>query len=155
MSMSHSVFSNRKLSSFADWQAAIDAEQLGVTLDASRPFDEIQGFLPARFEEHDSGFECDHCDGDLLIETLKDLTEQGFDVGGSWLHMLSFTYGSDARELRCAWLAGAAYAKVTGGVLFDGEEGKTYAADVVVAKAREVADPAGWAELDAYLATLR
>jgi hypothetical protein len=50
------------------------------------------------------------------------------DFGRRWKHALVLRWGSDPYAGAAAYLAGSAYAKATGGVLLDCEEGKIISA---------------------------
>src|SRR5262249_34404343 len=60
--------SDRRLSSIADWQQAIDREGFDLRLDTSRPFAALSGHLPAHRGGEHAGFECDHWDAAETID---------------------------------------------------------------------------------------
>ena len=46
----------------------------------------------------------------------------GLDFGHEWTHALSFRWGADIYASPAAYMAGAAYAKATDGIVLDCEE---------------------------------
>jgi hypothetical protein len=130
------ILSDRKLDSIMDWQAAINANGFTITLDDSRPFADLRGFLPASFDGEASGFECDHWDG---AELVADLVSDGFEIDRPWKHVLAFRWGSDFTECVAAYSAGASYARATEGVMFDCEEGRLYEPKDAIELARKLA----------------
>jgi hypothetical protein len=120
MSMELWVFSDKQLGSLAEWQAAIDAEAYPLKLDASAPFDRLNGFLPAQLRGQLTGFECYHDDAAKLMRNNSDI-----NFGHDWKYVLAFRWvGTKIEEQRAAWMAGTAYAQATGGAVFDDQEGK-------------------------------
>src|SRR5262245_31117271 len=115
------VLSDRRLKSLTEWQRAIDAESFPfpLRLAADASFDDLNGFLPARYENAPSGFECDHWDSRSII---ADYPHIGF--GHAWKYALAFRFGVKPGELESAWMAATAYARATRGLVFDTEEGK-------------------------------
>jgi len=138
MSMELWVFSDKQLSTIAEWQAAIDAQDYPLKLDDSKALETLKGFLPAYLRGESTGFECYHEDAGKLISGNSDL-----DFGHPWKYVLAFRWvGSKVIEQRAAWMAGTAYAQATNGVIFDDQEGKfrngTDARDVVRDVEREM-----------------
>jgi hypothetical protein len=133
MSIEIFVLSDRKLASMAEWQQAIDQEGFGLRLDQSRPIEKLSGHLPAQRAGQHAGFECDHFDpADLLdAEELADV-----DFGRRWTQMLAFRFGGDFLALWGAFVAAAAYARATDGVVFDGESGEVLTPDKAAEAAR-------------------
>ena len=130
MSMEIFVLSNKRLGSISEWQQAIDAEGFVLRLDSSCPIEALGGYLPAHRGEEPAGFECDHWQ-------LDDVTENtDIDFGGPWTEALAFRFGGDWSEAWGAYVAAAAYARATGGVIYDGEEGVVMTPDKSVAVAR-------------------
>jgi hypothetical protein len=129
------VMSDRRLSSIAEWQKAIEQEGFNLRLDASRPFEALQGHLPAWRGGEPAGFECDHWDpADLLDDdNLADV-----DFHRRWTQTLAFRFGGDFLALWGAFAAAAAYARATGGVVFDGEGGEILTPDKAAEVARDV-----------------
>jgi hypothetical protein len=118
MAMEMFVLSDRRLTSMAEWQAAITAAGFHLTLSSEATFDALNGFLPAQLGEHATGFECDHWDAEELMEESPEI-----DFGRPWRHALAFRWGTaNPYEGPAAYFAGAAYAEATGGVVFDCEQ---------------------------------
>ncbi len=129
MSMEIYVLSDHCLDSTEAWQRTIDAAGDPLQLSTGRPFAELGGALPVALRDRPTAFECDHWDAAELMADLSDVT---FDH--PWSHALAFRWGGDFTAGASAYLAAAAYAEATGGVIFDGEEGL-----IPPARAREVA----------------
>jgi hypothetical protein len=118
--MELTVFSDRRLESTNEWQRAIDAEGFPLQLDASVQLHEARGFFPMMLRGRLAGFEAYHDNAD---ESMTYIGADKFDH--RWRHALGFRWlGSNLEELQAAWMAATAYAASTGGVVFDGEEGK-------------------------------
>jgi hypothetical protein len=129
MSIEMHVLSDKRLSFTAEWQAAIDAEGFPLKL-MDVDFERISGFLPAHLNGKPTGFECYHDLGDEFIREADDLH---FDH--AWQFVLGFRWRGDFDELQAAWMAGAAYAVATNGVVLD-DEGGTF---LTAVDARETA----------------
>jgi hypothetical protein len=131
MSMELWVFSDKRLGSIVEWQAAIDAEGYALSLEKDASFENLNGFLPCHLGGEPTGFECYHDDAEKLIRNNSNL-----NFGHAWKYALGFRWvGSKVNELRAAWMAGTAYAQATDGAIFDDQESKfrnaTEARDVV------------------------
>ena len=113
MSMEIYVFSDSQLPSVDAWQSAIDIDGFSLQLSADR------SFAPAKLNDRQTAFECGHWDLADLVETHVDT-----DFGHRWKYTLSFRWGSNVYDGIAAYMAGSVYAKATGGVVFDCEEGK-------------------------------
>jgi hypothetical protein len=133
MSIEISVLSDRRLQSTADWQQAIEAEGFPLRLDPTVKLDEAGGFFPAHFGEKLTGFECYHDDATEMIETYSDI-----DFGHRWAHALGLRIGGDYDELRASFMAATAYARATGGVVWDGESGEVMSPDRAAEVTREI-----------------
>jgi hypothetical protein len=119
MAMELWVLSDRQLNSIPDWQRAIDAEGFPLRLSAERPFENLNGFMPAYLRGERTGFECSHWPAG---EFMRDMSK--IDFGHEWKYVLAFRWRADFNELRAAWIAGSAYARATDGIVFDDQEGK-------------------------------
>jgi hypothetical protein len=128
MAMEIYVLSNRRLASIAEWQRAIDAEGLALRLSDDVSFGTMSGFLPVRMEGRRTGFECDHWEPEDVIGGYSEI-----DFDHAWKYVLAFRWIGDFDELQSVWMAAAAYATATDGVVFDPQEGKILTA----AKARD------------------
>jgi hypothetical protein len=117
MSMSLWVFSDKELSSIAEWQAAVDAEGYPLQLSAEMIFERLCGFFPMHLRGELTGFESYH-------EDVADVVQACFDIklDHAWKFVLGFVWlGSKENELLAAWMAATAYATATNGVVLDGE----------------------------------
>jgi hypothetical protein len=119
MSMEIYVLSDQCLASMVAWQQAINAEGFDLALDHSRPFDKLRGHLPGTWQGRAAGFECDHWEPAVMFD---EYTEIKFDH--RWKYCLAFRWGADIRACLGAYMAAAAYANATGGVVFDPDSGK-------------------------------
>ena len=121
MSMELHVLSDRRFSSIAEWQRAIDIEKYPLRLAPDIQFATLQGLLPATLDGKQTGFECYHDDA---TGTMKFLGNEHFEH--RWAFALGFRWRGDFDELEAAWMAATAYAAGTGGAIFDHEEGKIF-----------------------------
>jgi hypothetical protein len=137
MAMEIYALSDRRLNSIAAWQHAIDAERFPfpLRLSGEAAFADLSGFLPARYENTASGFECDHWAPRSIINDYPNI-----DFGHAWKYALAFRFGIRPGELESAWMAAAAYARATGGVVFDTEEGRLFQPDEAVQLIRKIED---------------
>lgn len=129
VSMEIHVFSDKPLPSIAAWQEAINAEGFDLRLDPDVEFQTASGFLPAMLRGKQSGFESYHDDPRELMEGYADVPY--FKSCPAWKHVLSFRWGSIAHEGVSVFMAAAAYAKATGGVVFDPQESSILTLDEV------------------------
>jgi hypothetical protein len=123
MAMEIYTLSDRRLNSMAEWQRAINAEgfPFPLMLSTETTFARLTGFLPARYENTQTGFECDHWDPHSIMAEYP-----GTDFGHQWKFALAFRFGGKPGELESAWMAATAYARALSGVLFDTEEGRVF-----------------------------
>src|SRR5581483_10966772 len=105
--------------SIAEWQSAIDAEGFPLKLSNERPFEKLNGFLPAQLLGKRTGFECDHFPAEEVMREASDI-----DLGREWKFVLAFRWGGDFNELQAAWMAATAYAVATDGVVLDDQEAR-------------------------------
>ncbi len=119
MSMELYVFSDTQLASMEAWQQAIDFDGGPLRLLTPFTFGELRGALPALFRDKRTAFECDHWSATELIAGYPDI-----DFGRQWRYALAFRWGSNVYDGIAAHLAASAYARVTGGVVLDCEEGR-------------------------------
>ena len=153
MAMELWVLSDRQLGSVAEWQAAINAEEFPLTLSDERPFDKINGFVPARLRGQPTGFECSHWPAAEFMHGMSTV-----DFGHAWKHVLAFRWRANFDELRSAWIAGSAYARATDGIVLDDQEGKIRNATDAIETARreyEAPDPAIGSSVDRVLQKLK
>jgi hypothetical protein len=125
MAMEIYVLSDRVLDSMIEWQRAIDAEKFptSVRLFNGTTVALLSGLLPARYGSGNSGFECDH----WAVQSIFDDYPAALDR--PWRYALAFRFGSRPGELESAWMAATAYARATGGVIFDTEEARVFQPD--------------------------
>ena len=133
MSIEFSVLSDRRLSSTAEWQQAIDAEGFPLRLDPTCELAQAGGFFPAHFGDKLTGFECYHDDAGEVIDGNSDI-----DFGRRWAYALGLRIGGDEDELRAAFMAATAYARATGGVVWDGESGEVMSPDRAAEVTRDI-----------------
>jgi hypothetical protein len=135
MSIEIFVMSDRRLSSIEEWQHAIEKEGFALRLDASRPFEALSGHLPAWRGSEPAGFECDHWDAADILDNdgLADI-----DFGHRWTQTLALRFGGDFLALWGAFAAATAYARATGGVVFDGEGGEVLTPDQAAQIVRDI-----------------
>jgi hypothetical protein len=153
MAMELWVLSDRQLRSIVEWQTAIDAEGFPLQLSAEVSFADLSGFLPATLRGQTTGFECTHLSA---AEFIRDMPRMHF--GHDWKHVLACRWRGDFNELRAAWIAGAAYARATEGIIFDDQEGKIRNAEQAVDTARkefESPDPDTTSTVDQILRDLK
>jgi hypothetical protein len=135
MSIEIFVMSDRRLGSIEEWQNAIEHEGFALRLDASRPFEALSGHLPAWRGSEPAGFECDHWDAADILDN-DDLAD--IDFGHRWTQTLAFRFGGDFLALWGAFAAATAYARATGGVVFDSEAGEVLSPDKAAEIVRDI-----------------
>jgi len=119
MSMEICILSDRKLSSVESWQHAVDACGLNYKLSpvfASKAFD---GIMSVQGENHRTSFEIrTRSAANIMMEMPR------IDFGHRWKFAIELIWAGDINAGPAAYATGAAYAKATGGVVLDYEEGK-------------------------------
>ncbi len=133
MSMEIYAVSDERLGSIGEWQRAIDAGSFALELSAERPISALEGFLPVRWGGNSTGFECDHWDAAALRTDYADV-----NFGHRWKYALAFRWGADLRACVAAYIAGAAYAQATRGVVLDCEQGKILSPQQAIDLARDI-----------------
>lgn len=130
MSIEISVLSNSRLSSFAEWQQAIDAEDFPLRLSTDAHVDEHGGTLKAYLRNKPTNVQYRVEDSHQLMKLHNEL-----DFGHDWKYLISFPWIGDFDEFDTAWMVATAYARATSGVVFDPQERKVFkpaeAVDVV------------------------
>jgi len=126
------VLSNSQVSSIAEWQQAIDKEGFALRLSTSGLFDEMNGHVQARLGHEDAGFECGQLDSAELLTRYSDV-----DFGHAWKFVRTFRSSSTLKSNIASWIGAATFANVTGGKVFDPQEGKLYAPEEVLSPLRE------------------
>lgn len=114
MSMQVCVLSDTRLNSISEWQHAIDVAAFPLRLIYEGDFSKISGFLPVCLDTGKTGFECRHLDPRVIASTYA-----RFDFGRDWKQALALTWIGDYQEMQAAWMAAAAYACATRGMVFD------------------------------------
>lgn len=133
------VLSDKRLNSITEWQNAIDASEFPLRLSDRIAFEKIDGFLPAQLDERQTGFECNHWPFEHFARDFPKV-----DLGRQWKFVLTCRWRANFDELRAAWIAGAAYAQATNGIVFDDQEAKIRTAGEACETARreyEAPDP--------------
>lgn len=120
MSMELRLLSDRHLETIGDWQNAIVAEHFPLRLSDDTLLAKIEGFLPVHLRGDLTGFECNHWDAKKVMAEYP-----GVDFGRDWKCALALRWlGSKREEMLAAWMAAAAYARATDGIVFDEIDGK-------------------------------
>ena len=127
------VFSDGRVGSIAEWQHAIDKEGFALRLSTHSHSSEVSGQVHARLGHDDAGFECDQVDSAELMARHSDV-----DFGHPWKLALAFRSGPDLKSNIASWIGAVIFARVTGGEVFDPQEGKLYAPEEVLSSLREV-----------------
>jgi len=127
MSMEIHVLSDKKLPSASAWQNAIEAEGYDLVLDPEAEFDLMNGFMPATLRGAPSGFEGYHDDVQEVMEAYADMPY--FQSCPAWSHVLSLRWGGVFHEALSACMAAVAYAKATGGVIYEPQAGRALTLD--------------------------
>lgn len=118
MSMELYVLSDRQLSATDAWQQALDSR--GAPLRLQMTFSLAKGgILPVKFKEKPAAFECARWDAAALMAEAS-----GVDFGRRWTYALALRWGGDPYGGIAAYLAGAAYATASNGIILDCEENK-------------------------------
>lgn len=133
MAMEIFALSDRRLNSIGEWQRAIDADKFALQLSAETPFAQLSGFLPVRYDNIPSGFECDHWEPRAVMDE-----DPSVAFGHSWKYALAFRFGGRPGELESAWMAATAYARATAGVVFDTEENRIFQPDEAARLVRKI-----------------
>src|SRR5579872_5593767 len=123
MAMEMHVFSDRQLNSIAEWQRAVTLESYALQFSDDVRLDAVSGLVPVTWQGRQTGFECYRDDAQEAMN--------GYGSGhfsSRWKYALGFRWLGDIAELQVAWMAATAYARATGGIIFDPEAGRTYSA---------------------------
>jgi hypothetical protein len=113
------VLSNNKLFDIAQWQQAIDASLYSLELDTPIPFESLDGYISVKWKKTSSdrtpmktGFDCRHVPVDAAA------TGANFQrPSDTYLYALAIGWDDDLLPKVSAWIAAAAYAAATGGVI--------------------------------------
>jgi hypothetical protein len=120
MSIEISVLSDARIGSVAEWQKAIDAEGFPLRLPDR---DELGhgGSLTVELRNQVTNIEYRLEDFHRLKDFYKDV-----DFHRDWKHVLGIPWIKGFDGLTAAWMAATAYARATGGVVFDPQESKIF-----------------------------
>lgn len=133
MSIEIFVLSDFRLSSMAEWQKSIDAEGFPLRLPLDKPLAEVGGGDPtAQLRGKDTRIEYSV----LSLEDLREGSSGNFNFGHDWKYVLAFIFGGSFAEGTAAWMAATAYARATGGVVFEDQENKLFSPE----QARKIAN---------------
>lgn len=132
MSIEVWVLSDRGLARTEEWQQALSAEGFPLRLDPDVVLREASGFFPAWLDDKLTGFECYHDDATEFIASYPDI-----DFGRQWTCALGLRTRGDFTEVFAAFMAATAYARATGGVVWDGESGEVMSPDRALEATRE------------------
>src|SRR4029077_9200128 len=121
MSMEICVLSDAQLRSIAEWQQAINLEGFPLRLSSDKALANHIGFLPAYLNDKLSGFECHFTQPSDVASTYPEI-----DFGHAWKYAMALNWIGDFNEMQAAWMAAAAYARATNGIVFDEEAGQLY-----------------------------
>ena len=103
----------------SNWQRAISCEGFPLLLEGDGDLASISGFLPASLEQKQTGFECYHIKPQELVDNCH-----GVQFDREWKYVLELVWGGDFTEMQAATMAATAYARATGGVVFDPQAGQ-------------------------------
>jgi hypothetical protein len=115
MSVEHHVLLKKeRLPDAQQWQASIHELGFDVQLTSSLVVVTHSGFLPAKFEGKDSGFEFSLSLAAVIIRTYPEKAAKfaGTDCSAN------FRWGSDVNDMACALVAAAALTNLSAGVWF-------------------------------------
>jgi hypothetical protein len=115
------VFSDAQLSSIVEWQNAINLEGFPLRLSSDKPLANHSGFLPVYLNDNLSGFECQFVQPSDIATTYPEI-----EFGRAWKYAMALNWIGSFKEMQAAWMAAAAYARATDGIVFDEEAGQLY-----------------------------
>jgi hypothetical protein len=107
-----------QLPTIKQWQEALDLAEADITLGDIDDLRSHSGFFPASYQGAPSGFEWYY---DTIEESYGD--DLPSEIGDK-THAVTLVTHSDMRELICALIAGGILAKISDGLVLDGETGK-------------------------------
>jgi hypothetical protein len=110
------ILRDDRLPSLEEWQRAIDSLGVDISLDSIDNLRKHSGYLPAKFNGLDSGFEWFYgLSAEFFRDTPIDVEDRNYTI--------NFVTRSDMQELMCALFAAGALAKVADGLFYDEENG--------------------------------
>lgn len=98
------------------------------------PLNEVDGILPGRLRDQTTDFEFYSRDAKKVMEFYGPAK---FDHDWKYAHVFIWG-GLNPNNSPASWMAATAYARATGGVIYDEEEGKLFSPAVAVAVARDL-----------------
>lgn len=117
MAMELFVFSERQLGSISEWNAAIASENFPVVISNERSLASFNGYQHTKLRGRDVWVEYNHWDA---AEFLAD--DDRIKSDRPWKYLLTFRWSFDVYAGPAAYMAAAAYAKATNGVVLDDQE---------------------------------
>jgi hypothetical protein len=128
------VLSDVTLASIAEWQASIENEDFPLRLPEGEPLAVAAGGnLLIQLRDKQTMIEYSVVDFNELKLTYKNV-----NFGHDWKYVIGFTWASDFDEELGAWMAATAYARATGGIVFDEHEGNLLTPEESVRMTREI-----------------
>src|ERR1700722_17935268 len=118
--------------SAADWQAAITAAGVKLALAPRLDPTNHSGYIPVQFDDIESGFEFSVASVPDSVPTFLPFLKPHDSRKVS----ANFTWGGDMLEMCCVFAAASALAKLSGGVLFQAEDGTQYSGDAAIQAAK-------------------
>jgi hypothetical protein len=129
----HVFLDDQALPGRDDWQSSLEANGFATVLDPEFDPSSDTGFRPVRYDNVDTGFEFWLEPAAPIAMAYPEIAER---VGH--LSCATFSWGGDIIQLCAAFSAAACLTELSGGVLFDPQEGSIISADEVIGMAREV-----------------
>ncbi|MCX6898147.1 MAG: hypothetical protein NT105_05535 [Verrucomicrobia bacterium] len=124
-------FPTERMPSPQQWQAAIADRAFPLKIDTDLDIVTSNGSLPCEYQGKSGGFECYY--SVLGADELRDI-----GIPESAPCEIMFSTHSPREEFLSAVIAAAVLAEMTGGVLMDPQEGRTYEGAGAIAWAREL-----------------
>lgn len=116
MSMELYIFSDRQLNSIAEWNSALASESFDLKIEEG-PIRSLSGHQPAKLRNREVWVEFDHWNASKFLKEESDI-----HADRAWAYLLALRWNFDALAGCAAYMAAAAYAKATDGVVFDDQE---------------------------------
>jgi hypothetical protein len=113
MAMELFVFSDQQLQTTSEWNEVLAEIGFEVLIEDEKISD-LGGHQPTKFRGRDVWIEYDHFDPDKFFNE-QDYVKKERD----WKYLLAFRWGSDIYAHPAVFMAAAAYAKATDGVVLD------------------------------------
>jgi len=114
MAMELFVFSDRRLETITEWNATLFELGFDVVIEESRPVAELSGSQPTKLRGREVWIEYDHFDAAEFFKEQEHIKKEH-----DWKYLLAFRWGSDIYAHPAVFMAAAAYAKATGGIVLD------------------------------------